>query len=78
MKNHHSEKNVKIFIAPSCKTRQQLSAEFGWRSLQTFRTKLRQNGIELPSGSITLKWQKIIYDKLGYPPGITREDYLNV
>lgn len=79
MKNHRSENNSnKSYLLPNCKTRQQMTAEFGWRSVQTFRTKLRQYGIDLPSGSITPKCQKTIYEKLGYPLGVLREDYLNV
>jgi hypothetical protein len=61
-----------------CKSRQQIAEEYQWRSVQTFRTKLRQNGIKLPSGSISPKWQKVIYDILGYPPGVLRKDYDDV
>lgn len=78
MNNQRSEVKSENFTQLVCKTRQQMSSEFGWRSVQTFRTKLRQNGIKLPSGSITPKWQKIIYDKLGYPHGVSKKDFEDV
>lgn len=32
----------------------------------------------LPQGLISPKWQKIIYEALGYPPGVSRSDYREV
>lgn len=78
MYDFRSKLNSKNILQSGCKTRQQITAEYGWRSVQTLRTKLIQNEIKLPNGSITPKWQKIIYDCLGYPPGVPKTAYLEV
>jgi hypothetical protein len=39
-----------------------------------FKSKLEQHGITLPGGSITPAWQKVIYEKLGYPEGVNKDD----
>lgn len=78
MNIQHLQVPAKKISRPGCMTRQQITAEYEWRSVQTFRTKLEQNGIELPSGSISPKWQKTIYDKLGYPPGVSKKDFEDV
>jgi len=52
------------------KTRQQIALEFGF-SYPTFWRKLKEYGIDLPKGLICPRWQEIIYDKLGYPPGVS-------
>lgn len=78
MKNHRSENNPKGYLLPGCKTRQQMTDEFGWRSVKTFKTKLEKSGINLPSGSITLKWQKLIYEEFGYPPDVAKDAYKDV
>lgn len=75
-KNEFSGKSSKSDFG--CKTRQQIAAEYGWRSLQTLRNKLKQNKIDLPSGSITPKWQKVIYETFGYPSSVQKEDYKDV
>ena len=54
-----------------------MAAEYNL-SVQTFRNKLRQNGINLPPGSIMPKWQKVIYERLGYPAGVNKEHYKDV
>ena len=56
------------------KTRYQMAEEFGWGSPKTFKSKLEQHGITLPGGSITPAWQKVIYEKLGYPEGVNKDD----
>lgn len=78
MNNLRPEDNPKSYLLPSSKSRQQMAEEFGWRSVKTFNAKLEQNEIDLPSGSITPKWQKEIYSKLGYPACVSKEAYLNV
>jgi len=59
------------------KTRQEIAGEYGY-CRQTLGRKLIQHGILLPKGLVSLKSQKIIYETLGYPPGISKEDYENV
>ena len=78
MNNYRSDFNSNNSPKIEIKTRQQIAEEYGWKSVQTLRTKLRQYEIELPNGSITPKWQKIIYDCLGYPSGISKSTYKEV
>jgi hypothetical protein len=61
-------------ITSGSKTRQQMALEFNFSYL-TFYRKLKQHGIDPPKGLICPKWQKIIYECLGYPPGITRKAF---
>jgi hypothetical protein len=61
----------------TCKTRQQIADQYGF-SRQTLWRKLRRHGIELPPGLICPKWQKLIYNTLGYPSGISYKDYEQV
>jgi hypothetical protein len=51
------------------KTRQQMALEFNF-SYSTFWRKLKEYGIDLPKGLICPKYQKKIYDALGYPQAI--------
>ena len=60
-----------------CKTRQQIAGEYGFCE-QTLRRKLRLHSIKLPRGLVTPKWQKVIYEALGYPPGVSKTDYEHV
>ncbi len=48
------------------KTRKQMADEFGV-SERTFRRYLKKYSIELPSGNILPKYQRLIYDTLGNP-----------
>jgi len=48
------------------KTRKQIALEYGI-SDRTFRRYLKKFNIELPSGNITPRYQKVIYTKLGAP-----------
>ena len=73
----NSSEKVKIKDRSGCKTRQEIAAEYGW-SVQTLRTKLKANNIFLPSGLITPKWQKIIYEELGYPASVAKSQYEDV
>jgi len=59
------------------KTRQLIAGEYGF-CRQTLGRKLIQHGILLPKGVVNLKSQKIIYETLGYPPGISKDDYESV
>ena len=78
MNRQRPENNSKSYLLPSCKTRQQMAEEFGWRSVKTFKTKIEKSEINLPSGSITLKWQKLIYEEFGYPPSVSKDAYKDV
>lgn len=49
------------------KTRKQMSEEYGITE-KTFARKLKHHQIELPSGVIMPKYQKLIYEALGEPP----------
>ncbi|MBI1227710.1 MAG: hypothetical protein GC192_20925 [Bacteroidetes bacterium] len=55
------------------KTRQQIANEFSF-SYPTFWRKIKSVGIDLPSGLICPKWQKLIYEALGYPPEVESLD----
>lgn len=48
------------------KTRQQIAEEYGVSS-KTLSRWLKNEGVELPSGLIKPKWQKIIYQRFGAP-----------
>jgi len=48
------------------KTREQMATEYGVH-VRTFTRWLKKYEIELPSGNITPKYQKIIYQVLGNP-----------
>ncbi len=56
------------------KTRQQIALEFDFSYLTLWR-RLNDYEIDPPKGLIGPKWQKIIYEKLGYPPGVFRKDF---
>lgn len=56
------------------KTRQQIAEEYEI-SYPTFWRKIKLVGLKLPGGLLPPKWQKLIYDSFGYPPGVTPEDY---
>ncbi|MCF8280377.1 MAG: hypothetical protein K9J45_08275 [Bacteroidales bacterium] len=58
-------------------TRQQIAVKYQW-SAQTLKAKIKQSGIELPAGLISPKWQKEIFNLLGYPPGVLKSDYEDV
>lgn len=60
-----------------CKTRQQIADEYSFCE-QTLRRKLRLHSIKLPRGLVTPKWQKVIYEALGYPPGVSKADYEHI
>lgn len=65
------------FTSVSCKTRKEIANEYGF-STQTLWRKLLLHDIELSAGLICPKWQKLIYDKLGYPLSISCKDYEHV
>jgi hypothetical protein len=65
-------------VPSGSKTRQQIAGEYGFRSVKTLRTKLLMLEIKLPPGLICPKWQKVIYEALGYPPGVLKSDYQEV
>lgn len=62
---------------PGCKTRQQIADEYGW-SVQTLRGRLKDNKIDLPKGLISPLWQRMVYETLGYPPGVLKKEYIEV
>lgn len=56
------------------KTRLQIADEYDIH-YQTFWRRLKEFEIVLPKGRVLPKWQKIIYEKLGYPEGVQSSDY---
>jgi len=77
MNKHHSDANSNNSHHPGCKTRQQISDEYGW-SVQTLRARLKDNKIDLPKGLVSPLWLKKIYEALGYPPGVLKREYIEV
>lgn len=77
MNKHRSEVNSYQSSRPGCKTRQQIADEYGW-SVQTLRARLKVNKIDLPKGLISPLWQRMIYEALGYPPGVLKREYIEV
>jgi hypothetical protein len=61
----------------SFKTRQQIAQEYGL-SYSTFWRRLKYHKIELPPGLINLKWQKEIYEKMGYPPEVAGSSHPSI
>ena len=59
-------KSPKIPPVQATKTRKQMANEYGIH-VRTFSRWLKKYKIELPSGNITPKYQKIIYEALGNP-----------
>ncbi len=60
----------------SSKTRQEIANEYDFSTVTLWR-KLKRNNIQLPPGLISPKFQKKIYDVLGYPIGISKGDFEN-
>ena len=58
-------KSSSYYLSPT-KTRLQIADEYQVH-VRTFSRWLRKHDIKLPSGNITPKYQKIIYDTLGKP-----------
>lgn len=56
------------------KTRQLIAGEYNW-SIQTLKRRLKKLQIDLPPGLVAPKWQKQIYEELGYPPSVSKKDY---
>jgi hypothetical protein len=56
------------------KTRLQIADEYDIH-YQTLWRMLKENGITLPHGRVLPKWQKVIYEKFGYPEGVQKSDY---
>ncbi|GAB4250268.1 MAG: hypothetical protein Kow0027_13540 [Saprospiraceae bacterium] len=59
------------------KTRKQISAELGIHP-STLRRRLRALNRELPTGDVSPKDQKFIYELYGYPKSVNKDDYKNV
>lgn len=60
------KQNNKPSMSFPTKTRQQMAFEYKI-STRTLSRWLKKLDIDLPSGNITPKYQKIIYEKLGNP-----------
>ena len=56
------------------KTRQQMAGEYSL-TVKPWIKKVKDAGIHLPKGRISPRWQKRIYEALGYPPGISKKDF---
>ena len=59
------------------RTRQQVAAEYGL-SYTTLWRRLKQHGVIVPPGLLSLRWQKKIFETLGYPHGVDKKDFENV
>lgn len=59
------------------KTRQRIAGEFNTYPKTLIRW-LKVHGVILPPCALTLYWQKLIYETLGYPPSVNKSDYENV
>ena len=59
------------------KTRQQIAEEFTTYPKTLIRW-LKKQGVILPPCALTPKWQKLIYETLGYPPCVNKLDYENI
>lgn len=57
-----------------CKTREQVAKEYGI-STKTLSRKLAAKGIDLPKGLIFPRWQKLIYQQLGWPDSLDQAKY---
>lgn len=56
------------------KTRQQIADEYGV-STKTLNNWLILHDIILPKCGVTPKYQKLIYEALGYPPCVEKANY---
>ncbi len=72
MKNSDRERLLSAF-----KTKLQIIHELRLGK-STFYRLLDAKGIKLPSTLLNRKHQKIIYDELGYPYGISKKDFQDV
>ncbi len=59
------------------KTLHQIAAEYGI-SYQTLHRRIDNLKIELPSGLLFPIHQKLIYEALGYPNGVSKADYASI
>ena len=62
------------------KTLSMIADEFGYKS-KTLTRHIRKDDIlnaEINRGLQPPRKQKLIYDRLGYPPGVNKSDYDNV
>ena len=62
------------------KTLLKIADELGYtpRTLRNHIKKDELLSVEIKSGAQPLKKQKLIYEKLGYPPEVNKTDYENV
>ena len=59
------------------KYKNEIAAEYGF-CLRTLTNKLKSYGIKIERGLVSLEKQKVIYECLGYPPGISEESFADV
>jgi hypothetical protein len=59
------------------KTRLQIAAEYGFTP-RFLTSKMRRFLLDIPSGDILPKHQKLIYEALGYPSSVKRAWYADV
>ena len=63
---------------PPPKTRQQNAAEFN-TTVKILNTQIEYFELDIPEGILLFpKQQKLIYEALGYPNSVNKEDYKNV
>ena len=69
-----------ITITDKVKTFAKVADELGF-STRTLRSHINKDDKlkdEIPRGAQSLKSQKLLYNKFGYPPEVNRADYENV
>lgn len=59
------------------KYKKEIAAEYGF-CLRTLTNKLKAYDIKIKRGLISLEMQKVIYEVLGYPPGVVEKDFEGV
>lgn len=65
-----------VCLAP--KTRLQMAEEFEMIDVRQLIAAFKRHKLDIPSGNIMPKHQKMIYDALGYPTSIKKEWYADV
>ena len=64
-------------LLSTTKTKQQIIAELNMGKT-TFYRRINASGLKLPNTLLNRKYQKLIYDEVGYPYGISWKDFEDV
>jgi hypothetical protein len=62
---------------PNLKYKRDIAQEYGFCP-KTLQRKLASRKINLPRGYLDPLHQREIYEALGYPPGVCKQDYLDL